>query len=293
MVKRLPGWLAAAVLFSVGNTAHAACSYTYTFASGTNAVASQMNQDLNDIVNCVTSLAGAGAITGSGGVGIGTTTPVSKLEVAGDITALSGGTAFTELWADGAIVFGTGSTSGGLRIGSATNEAAAGWTEMMRILNNGNVGIGTPSPSYALHVNGTAYATGAAGALSDRRHKTAIEPYEVDALGVIARLRPITFAWKEPKDDGMKGRQIGFIAQDVEPIIPEAVLTMSNAEKTLGLRYDALIPVLTRALQQQQAEIAELTAAVRTLQSANDHLRQRVADIRNNGGGKNPRRAPQ
>jgi hypothetical protein len=130
-----------------------------------------------------------------------------------------------------------------------------------------------------LSVNGTLFATGVAGVLSDRRHKTDIKPFETDALDIVARLKPVTFSWKEPGDDGMKGRQLGFIAQDVESVVPEAVLTMKNPEGTLGLKYDSLIPILTKAVQQQQEQIAKLTAELRSLQAANDHLRQKVDAI--------------
>ena len=51
-----------------------------------------------------------------------------------------------------------------------------------------NVGIGTTSPSYKLHVNGTAYAVGAAGALSDVRHKTNINNISFDAIEVVKYL---------------------------------------------------------------------------------------------------------
>jgi hypothetical protein len=129
--------------------------------------------------------------------------------------------------------------------GSSWVTASALW-----ITPSGNVGIGMLGSNYALSVEGTAYATGAEGALSDRRHKKDIRPYALDALDIVGQLKPVTFFWKEPKDDGMQGRQIGFIAQDVQPIIPEAVLTQNNDEKTLGLKYDSLIPILTKGVQE-------------------------------------------
>jgi hypothetical protein len=121
------------------------------------------------------------------------------------------------------------------------------------------VGIDTYSPGYVLHVNGTAYATGAAGALSDRRHKTDIKPV-ADALPAVLQLKPVSFRWKDPKDDGMRGRQLGFVAQDVQKVLPDTVLTMNDKDKTLGLKYNEFIPLLTKAIQQQDAEISALKA---------------------------------
>jgi hypothetical protein len=141
------------------------------------------------------------------------------------------------------------------------------------VKSNSYVGIATASPSYQLHVNGTAYATGAAGALSDIRHKKNIVALGDGALNRVMQLRPVTFLWKDPKDDGMKGQQIGFIAQDVERVLPSVVLTQNNTEKTKGLKYNEIIPVLTKALQEQEAEIA-------TLKAANDNEALAVSNLR-------------
>jgi hypothetical protein len=137
-----------------------------------------------------------------------------------------------------------------------------------------NIPVGS-GPSYPLHVNGTVFATGGAGALSDRRHKTDIQPLSLDALDTVGQLKPVTFLWKDPTDDGMKGRQIGFIAQDVQTVLPDAVLTANDADKTLGLKYDALIPVLTKAIQQlksdndaEAAQIKALTDRLTALEAA-------------------------
>jgi hypothetical protein len=131
----------------------------------------------------------------------------------------------------------------------------------------GNVGIGTTNPAFKLHVDGTAYATGAAGALSDRRHKTNISDLSLDALEVVKDLRPVTFEWKDPQDSGMEGSQLGFIAQEVEEVLPEAVLTQENEEQTKGLKYNALIPMLTKAIQELAAENAVLKARIEALEA--------------------------
>ena len=135
------------------------------------------------------------------------------------------------------------------------------------IFGTGNVGIGAISPSYLLTVNGTVYATGGAGALSDRRHKDQIQDLPAGALGLVEKLRPVSFVWKTPTDPGMRGRQIGLIAQEVETIIPSVVLTQDNAEKTKAIKYDELIPVLIAALKEQQAEIKAQQAEIDALRS--------------------------
>lgn len=81
------------------------------------------------------------------------------------------------------------------------------------------------------------------------------------------KLRPVTFEWKEPKDDGMKGRQIGSIAQEVEGVLRSVVLTQDNAEKTKGLKYNKLVAVMAKAIQELKKENDRESAVVADLSS--------------------------
>jgi len=93
-------------------------------------------------------------ITGSGNVGIGTTSPSVKLETTGDISVTRGAGSY-----DGALLFGggTGGTSPALIYGNRTTGGSllAFYTnslERVRIDNAGNMGIGTSTPNYNLNV---------------------------------------------------------------------------------------------------------------------------------------------
>lgn len=133
------------------------------------------------------------------------------------------------------------------------------------ILANGNVGIDAAPTTYKLQVNGTAYASGAAGALSDARHKHNIRTLET-GLESVLRLRPVTFEWNTPTDKGMEGTQLGFIAQEVEEILPDIVITQDDEDATKGLKPTAMIPVLVKAIQELKIE--------------NDALRSEINDIK-------------
>ena len=120
----------------------------------------------------------------------------------------------------------------------------------------GNVGIGTTNPVYTLQVAGSVAGSSAYVNTSDERYKKNIAPLQF-GLDEIEQLQPVTFQWKDPRDPGMEGQQIGFIAQDVEKILPSVVLTEDNPEKTKAMKYSEIIPVLVKAMQEQQTKIDE------------------------------------
>jgi len=95
---------------------------------------------------------------------------------------------------------------------------------------------------------------------SDSRMKKEINdiPY---GLNSILKLRPVTFKWKE----GNQNVNLGLIAQDVQNLIPEVVDIGNDKDKTLGLNYSNLIPVLIKAIQEQQELIQQLKTEVELL----------------------------
>lgn len=291
-------WSGAITLLLLAGSAEAACpTFPYTFTTETTAVATQVNQNFANVITCFAPLANP-SFTGS--VGIGTTTPTGSLDVSNgtsDLYVSFASTNYPRIYLGGTaaagiagvfdrtsaatattIYFGEGGDTGGYQFRGSGNA-----------FFQGNVGIGTAAPSYPLQVNGQAAATSFV-TTSDRRSKSDIQLLALDALDVVARLKPVTFAWRDPKGAGMSGRQVGFIAQDVEPVIPEAVVTATGPGGMLGVRYDALVPILTKALQQQEAKIAGLVAAVNTLKTANEALAREVDQLsktspRGTGGG--------
>lgn len=73
-------------------------------------------------------------------------------------------------------------------------------------------------------------------------------------IAEVLKLRPVTYLWKN--EDLGKGTQFGLIAQEVQRVLPE--LVREDSSKTLAINYVQLVPVLVRAVQQQQAEITKL-----------------------------------
>ena len=88
---------------------------------------------------------------------------------------------------------------------------------------------------------------------SDLKLKKNINNIE-SSLETIKSLRGVTFDWKDEKKDNGK-LQHGFIAQEVEKILPNLITKGNNFKH---MNYSGIIPVLVEALKDQQKQIDEL-----------------------------------
>ena len=123
--------------------------------------------------------------------------------------------------------------------------------------NGQNVGIGTDSPSYKLHVAGTIYATGSITERSDIRCKDVITYEWAPCLSAIAEAPIIRYTMK---NDEQKRERIGSVAQYWHKVMPEA--TQQDGNGILSMSYGEISLVntiaLARELKHLKAEIAEL-----------------------------------
>lgn len=105
-------------------------------------------------------------------------------------------------------------------------------------------------------------AGGVYQALSDERVKENIEDCTY-GLEDVMKLRPVSYRFKDRKDVCCDDKYLGFIAQEVDPVITEAVHEMpqDNGDDYLGLSYQTLIPVLTKAIQELKQEFDEYKAS--------------------------------
>ena len=227
------------------------------------------------------------AIRGDGSI-VGATNISSPVHYQSPITAdrmnTMGDGVMYGMWRQGIFQAGIGATNGSVMTFFTGNNSSM--TECMRINSSSNVLIGTTSDvsakiyivgsaSYGIvyqnasNVNNFYVGVGGDGYLraaswsygSDRRIKENISYIETGLNKVLA-LKPATFDYI----DGIKNN-IGWIAQDVQEVIPEAIGTISKTNDQLTLKSDFIIPYLVKAIQEQQAQIESQQAQITELQN--------------------------
>lgn len=214
-------------------------------------------------------------IAASGNVGISAASPNLRLEVFGSVglpvnsgTVPTGITRFSQAGGVGVIDFGFGGASGAGWLQTTSSANLATNFPFLINPNGGLVGIGTTAPTDTLSVNGTASKPGGGtwAVFSDERLKK-IKGNFTSGLNAVMKLQPLRYEYKPDNALGIKspGEHIGFGAQAVQQVIPEAVTT--NANGYLMVNNDPIIWTMLNAIKEQQKEIVELKKQIRQLRS--------------------------
>src|SRR5205807_9141748 len=74
-------------------------------------------------------------------------------------------------------------------------------------------------------------------------------------LNEVLRLHTVSWTWKA---DSENRKQLGLIAQEVRPLLPELILEGTDKGHLLSMNYLGLLPIMVKAIQEQQATINEL-----------------------------------
>ena len=251
----------------------------------------------------ISSTTGANFATSSGDVGIGTASPAGKLAVAGGRTVLSpnnenlalqlnnGATANGPyLGSAGADIFVVSTSGGGerMRLDSSGNllvgkTTTSETTNGVNIRNDGAVyaasnndaGIfyrKTATTGYGVILTksdvggtntlvGAGFANGTFGTISDINKKKNVEDAR-NYLTDLMQIRIVKYNWKTDEEGTPK--ELGWIAQEVGQIFPGMV---SEIDGSVLLKKEVFVPMLVKAIQEQQALIESLTTRLTALES--------------------------
>lgn len=110
---------------------------------------------------------------------------------------------------------------------------------------------------------------------SDRKLKKDIKPLENNTLNKVMQLNPVTYLMKEQTDTK---RNLGLISQEVQELFPSITHYVKESD-LLTLSYTELIPILIKALQEQQTIINEHKTEIDNISADNSSLVNTVNDL--------------
>ena len=117
---------------------------------------------------------------------------------------------------------------------------------------------GTQVGGINVTTSGTTFAT-----TSDIRLKQNIEP--LAATDKLMAMNPVSYNWKADPDGP---RSMGFIAQEMQEVMPEAVSTGDDDDAMMSMDYGRITPILVSALQDAHRKIDELAAEIAELKAS-------------------------
>jgi hypothetical protein len=113
---------------------------------------------------------------------------------------------------------------------------------------------------FSVSSGGTATASGDVVAYSDARVKANVKPID-SSLEKVLKLTGVTYNRTDLED---KSTKIGFIAQEVEKVVPE-VVTYDGEKDRYGVSYGNVTALLVEAIKEQQIQIEELKSIINGL----------------------------
>ena len=229
----------------VGDSADVGFSnLTNATAIGANALVSENN---SLVLGSIKDVNGA---TEDTNVGIGTTAPESRLHV--NVPSLGTPISAMSIDVQSFQTPGNAQASHYFRV----RDIGSGSPSAFFIRGDGHIGVGTEAPSDLLTVNGGASKPGGGSwsVFSDQRLKTIKGPF-TSGLKAVMQLQPLRYEYKRDNALSVKseGEHVGFSAQAVQRIIPEAVT--KNGQGYLLVNNDPILWTMLNAIKEQQAQI--------------------------------------
>ena len=202
-----------------------------------------------------------GGIFADGFLGVGTNAPKAPLQVKGEGPVVN-----IEGTAHSYIQFFPFGAAGGRTAYIGTPSA-----------NSLDFAVANENPGGTLLLTGTnVKVVGLFINASDARDKHDVRAIG-DATAIVEQLNGVRYRWNERGNDGgalPRGEQIGFLAQDVERVLPELVATSADGRK--GVSYIGVVPLLTEAVKEQARSVAALRAENEAKQKEINDLRARL-----------------
>ena len=248
----IEGRSAAEVLSDIGASAVAGSGSIVT----TGALdAGSITSGFGTIDNGASTITTTGAITGGSLVADNITIDGTEIDLSsGDLTIDVAGDIILD--ADGAeVLFHDATTAiGHVSMASSNLTLKSLVSDKDIILQGNDGGSGITALTLDMSAAGAATFNNDVTAFSDKRLKTDIEPIE-HALKMVMQMQGVYYKRNDIED---AKEQVGVLAQDMEAILPEVVLTADDEMQTKSVDYGKLTSVLIEAIKEIKSEIDEL-----------------------------------
>jgi len=192
------------------------------------------------------------------------------------LAAISTGSNNIALGANAATFATTGSNN--IEIG---NFGASTDSAVIRIGTQGSQTSAFIAGIYNANITGAAVLVNSSGQLgiasSSRRYKEDIQDMADSSSGLL-RLRPVTFRYKKPYNDGSQPIQYGLIAEEVADVYPDLVARSADGQIET-VKYQVLGPMLLNELQKQSSTIATQQEQIRDQGQQIRALEERLARL--------------
>jgi len=215
---------------------------------------------------------------GSGNISGGSATTFAVQAVNELVFASGGYSERMRIDSSGNLLVGTTSANGRLTVSSSTSDAVAATIANTSASPYGLLTDFTSDPNNATNYGYkfrltnntniyTIFSNGTTSARSDERFKKDIETTRDGYAEDLSKLRVVKYRWHNAEENSPK--ELGFIAQEVEQVFPNLISTEMNDDgvDVKSIKTSVFVPMLVKAIQEQQTIINDLKARVETLEA--------------------------
>ena len=153
----------------------------------------------------------------------------------------------------------------------------------MVIKSDGDIGIGTTTPSQLLSVNGTAGKPGGGSwaTFSDQRMKQDVRPFQ-EGLDAVLGINPVNFRYNELSGHDTRPEYVGVLAQELKKIAPYMVTAVDmDGGEYLQVDNSAMTYLLINAVKELHSENRELKTRNTQLLSEILGMQADIMEIKN------------
>ena len=219
--------------------------------------------DIDGAVDMASTLGVTGVVTANAGVVVDTMTlDGAALTATGDFTATVAGTVLVDAAGDivldaagdDILLKSAGTHEGNINLASSNLTIKSIVSDKDIIFQGNDGGAGITALTLDMSAAGAATFNNDVTAFSDKRLKTDVTDIE-NALDKVQQMQGVYYRRNDVEDAKM---QVGVLAQDMEQVLPEVVLTADDEMQTKSVDYGKITSVLIEAVKELSAKVEYL-----------------------------------